>query len=271
MAFDPSTYKLKEQPGSGSKTGAGKVQFVFAGLRSTGKDASAWEALKTDADNFTQFRGYYIDLDSCRLDYSAGMWILYIAGNETSGSTVTTRPAVGETRYNLTLEYSTVPLETLDKFKMRWSYDLFYAVDTDEENPTIPAIPSAVEEATDSLTGNYAGVWAYAKSQPANFTKLVEGELHTFAWTLVARREKGNISGKMVFTACVNETKYYRSRSAAISGLPSPNSFRTPGQTFGFTGGQWICQPDGISEEGNLWVSHTKYLYSKEWDEDLYP
>ena len=99
MAFDPSDYKLKEQPGSGAKTGAGKVQFVFAGLRSTGKDAAAWAALKADADSYTQFRGYYIDLDSCRLDYSTHIWTLYIAGNETSGSTVTTCPAVGETIY----------------------------------------------------------------------------------------------------------------------------------------------------------------------------
>ena len=273
MAWNPSTYKLVEQPNSGALTGPKKVQFVFAGLRSTNLAATAWAALLTAANSYEQFRGYYIDIDNCRLDYSAGLWTLYLAGNSDNGTTVRTNVKHGDTVWNLSLDYTTVPLESLDDFLMRWSYDLFYAVDTTEEHPEIPGdAPAAVKNATDGLKGNYAGVWAYAKSQPANFTKVVDGEVRTFAWTLFARREKGNIQGKMEFTATVTQKKYFRTRAAAVNALATPNSRSTPAERFGFPSGNshWILQPDGITQENDLYVTNNKYLYSAEWDSDLY-
>ena len=128
VPFDPSLFDLIEQPGSGSKTGSGS-EFIFARIRTdAGKGADIWQALTTAANDRLKFRDEWIDLQGCKIELSSGILRLYIATKTKIGSSNDEDPRDTETRCNLALQPEKVPLEALDDFKMRWSYDLFYSL-----------------------------------------------------------------------------------------------------------------------------------------------
>ena len=270
--FDPQNFNLTEQPGSGSKTGTG-TEFIFAKIREVGeKGDEIWKALTAAANGRDKFRGQWIDLQGCKIELAPGMLRLYISTKTKTGSANDEDPVDTETRCNLALQPEKVPLEALDDFKMRWSYDLFYAVDITAGKKGSPSVPKAVQEATNALSGRYDGIWCYAKSQPANFTKMVGDKQHTFNWVLVQRRTKGGVSGKTMFAPVVIEKRYFSRLSAAKKAFHTPGEHKSPPESFVYPkdAKYWIVHPDGITWESGFWVTNNKYFYSPEWDKEIF-
>lgn len=269
---------LVEQPSSGSQTGVGRYEFVFKCRRGEGE--GYFNDFVGDATSGSQFRGLYIDADSSRMSAGESWDTIFIVATKTPKAVTYTdidRPN-GDTVYSANMTYMERGVEMLPNYRTHWNYDLFVAVEATEEsikNPPAhfyksPAWWLTAKDTNIPYEDQFNYKWG--QSTPPDQTVKSGGVNKVYRWLLQIQRTKPGKEVRPAEYPTVVERIYFRTKSKAEAALRKANTLSAPKRTYiwGKNDKNWLCQPQGIEEDGYYFIVVTNYIYADEWDEDFY-
>ena len=153
-------------------------------------------------------------------------------------------------------------------------------------------LEKALETATNPFQPtSYLTRWNYhlckldgtAESKPASWdsatnTKLSETEWKWVKeaselpddWVIVEAKTKQGIESYIYPAPVVQERKFYGSKKSASTAAAQVGKRVTPGETFGFTGGEWLIVSASIQKDGRKYLVERSFQYADDWDSDLY-
>ena len=268
-------YGLHEQPGSGTVSGSGKIEYIFKGI-GTGRAAQAFEELRSAANVGSLFRGKYIQFGECKHSRDGALETLFVVTGPTPARSAPKEKADGDTDYALSITYMEKPLEMHPAYRTNWNYDLYAAVEATEENlknPPFSGSPGWWLTATGTdISPEEQTKYKWGKSTPPDQTVKENGVSKTYRWLLIIPRTK---PGQEVFpyaAPTVTERIYFRSRGKAENNLRKANTHVAPKKTYIYPkeAKNWVVQPSGIEESGGYYITVNTYTYADKWDEDFY-
>lgn len=262
---------FEEQPGSGTRYGNNKIEYIFKGR--AGYGLTYLEQLRQMASSDELFRGMYVDFRNCKLSPDGPYEVLSIAVDAVPGRTASTPKADGETVWEFNNPYESRPLEMTDGYRANWNYDLYWACEATKEameNPAITSSPAWWLTATDTnLTAAQQLTYRWSQSQPSDMTIKADGVQKTYRWLLLVKRTRPGREGYPTAMPSVTEKIYYRSYERAVANIREGNTHVAPSKTGPLPSDPkyWVMQPDGIKEENGYYVVVNRYLYAKKWDD----
>lgn len=261
---DLTSYGLVEQPTSGGSQGT-TTTYIFSGI-SRGKAKAALIALLNSSDTLPMFRGMPILSKNCSIAFNGFIETLTIVTGIPSFSSGSPSESQDLVEWNLNTNRIEKAIETHKNYKVCWSRDLYYAVPATAANPNIPALPAWYTDNKTPATGDI--YWSADKNHPSDV--VIGGLPHRFV--LAAVRTKMGIEVYQVNAPIVTEYKYFKSISSAKKNLKIANKLLAPDETFDYPKSAkcWLVNPDGISQEGDYYVTRNVYQYADEWDGDIY-
>lgn len=157
--------------------------------------------------------------------------------------------------YYLEWQENNIPLEQLtSNYRTKWNHVL-----AQKKGSTKSA--TAYSTATDTIIPDAdADDFHWYKST----SQVPEG------WRVVIKKIKPGVEEKYNKNAVVREEVWTRTEKAAENFATRKTYKKTPADTCGVTGGEWLVEPSMISPEGNLFRVTTLYQNAYKWDDDLY-
>lgn len=207
------------------------------------------------------------DGDGYFSDFSAtpGPGYTVVSLNFTSkldGGGVSTPKRVGQVSYSLSINMIENPLEDHTNYLCMWNYHLYGAGTIDPKD--VPDLEGWSETDT-TLVAHGDGVdWIWSKADPGAHPDP------TKMWYLVQERTKPGKEAWRQPQPSVHEFIWTKTQEAAEACLLTAPYVTAPGETFGWTGGEWLGMPVGLSYNGDIWAGENVYDWAEAWDRDLY-
>lgn len=178
-----------------------------------------------------------------------------------------------DTEYELRVNYIEEPLEAHINYRAIWNNDLYVAVEA--SNNTKRTGESTVDDMMNMMSPTalhltYTFPYVFATDNPGAFLyRNTEGIEVEHLWELEKSRIKPGQEYFLIPQPVVYERIYFKRKKKAEQNLTTAAKIKKPKETFSYSG-EWLCQPDGVSNDGDYYVTNNTYLYAISWDKDMY-
>ena len=208
-----------------------------------------WES-EMPAQGTLQTDGYFLGYEAVRQNPVYTTVQLQWSSGETWF--VAFEPSDGDDVYYAESRGLEVPLETHPDFLMKWTYDLWRAENWDE------ALQAWADTATDACDADGKS-WLWTKTNPGA------------GWKKMQDRTKPGKEFYLKPTFQVRRESYHRIKATAQALLKDDGFLVPPGETFGYTAGDWLVASVDLQYNGKYWLAIQEYLHDDVgWDTDIY-
>lgn len=253
-------------------------QLVYQGTKET--LIAAAEGLTIGArDGTDQNPGYGYLMNWQLKQQDSVFWNLNVnySNQDPYSITVNIGTATQPTTYTCTTIMKSLALQTRENYKYIWNHILIY-LDTNSYSPPAYSTVSALNSSNyKSIINSSSGHLKWIKdanempTDPVYEQSSVEGQPPTpHYWKIAYQCSKPGVQYYQMPT-------YEITQSSRSRGQPTwwknnlPGKIVAPSNTFGITGGQWLCHGGQIRYDGKAYDASCTYQWTPgEWDTDLY-